>query len=340
MSFIQTILLLASIVTFGNSANAAGSPPRLWEVTGKNEQGVTGKFYILPVTHNGLAAEHDDYFYKTIVPIAMQADVFLSEKSLMFAHEAPSCPTPLADSRKNRKILAQARAAVEKATYDFAGPAPEPDGISEQDRLEIREAMHVMARMEAERLSEYGLLLQMKTYLVSTQFNYPERMPKLDADYMSRPEISHYLFFVREKAGRANASIDEKYDLFEMYCNMGERRAKYLQQQLAWWAPSNLIAPSKTEIARFSAGFVDSMKSGRASALFSTLPTLTTEYDQQVVCERNDKWIKRMRSSLGTDVRFYALGLMHVVQPASNNHFCDGLLVRLRKEGFAVRLVR
>lgn len=139
----KLLLFVLAVAGAGGLVRAADAPPRLWEVIGKNERGAAGKFYILPVTHNGLDVEYDDYFYKVVVPIALKADVFLHENATLVPRDVPACAA-----------------------------------------------------------------------------------------------------------------------------------------------------------------------------------------------------IKRMRSSLGTDVRFYALGFMHVVQPASNNHFCDGLLVRLRKDGLTVRLVR
>jgi hypothetical protein len=336
----KLLILSLALVAKNSSALSAGAPPRLWEVTGINAQGVSGQFYILPITHNGLAVEHDDYFYQKVLPIAMDADVLLSERATMFADSAPACQTPLADTRRNRRVLAEARAAVEKASYDFAGPAPVPDGASEQDRRDIDEAMHIMARMEAEKLSEYGLLLQMQTYLTSTQLQYPERIPRGGGGYGSRPEISRFLEHQRAIAKKANASIDENNDLYEMYCSMGEKRAKYLQQRINWYAPTHFVPPSEAQIARFSAGFAESMKSGRESALFAKFPSLSSEFDQQVVCDRNDKWVKRMMASLGTDVRFYAVGLMHVIESAPNHYRCDRLLVRLRKEGLTVRLVR
>lgn len=336
----QILLLLATIVAIWNPVYAAELPPRLWEVTGKNVQGVTGKFYILPVTHNGLAVEHDDYFYKTVVPIAMKADLFLHEASGMLPGDAPECPLPFADTKENRDILEKAYADVERALFDLIPPATARPGDTEEHRLQSREASRIFAHSITHDLSEYGLIISMDSYLYATQKQHPESLPKLDADHVLRPEIAHYIAYHRQKdRKKANASVDEKYDIVNAYCSMGEERPRYLQRWIALHDPTKFALPSKDEIVRINAGFVEAVRDGHMNGLF--VDAMDGYGDDAIVCDRNDKWLARMLQNLGTGVRFYALGMAHVLQPAPNHRGrCDGLLLSLQKAGLTVNVVK
>lgn len=317
---------------------ATDAPPRLWEISGKSDEGVTGKFYILPVTHNGLAVEHDDYFYKIVVPIAMKADFFLLEASAMLPAEAPVCPVPIPDTKEKIDILKKAHADVERAMLALMPPPPNLPGLTDQDRRNLREASRIFAHSVTHSLSEYGLLAAMTSYLTSTQLQHPESLPGIDPDYASRPEIGNYLRSQRHKIGRKeSASIDEKYDIFDAFCNMGPLRIHYLQQQLALLDPAKFSYPSNAVIARANTAFVDSIRTGHLSEF---LPWQQGVYDRQIVCERNERWLARMRKNIAGGVRFYALGMSHVLQPSRKDPTrCDGLLRRLQDEGFTVTLV-
>jgi hypothetical protein len=321
------------------SVGAADAPPRLWEITGKNAQGVAGKFYILPVTHNGLAAEHDDYFYKTVVPIAMKADLFLSEASGLLPADAPACPNPFADTKENRDILEKAHADVERAMFDTIPVAPAMPGDTEEDRLQYREASRIFARTITHDLSEYGLIISMGAYLTTTQESHPEKLPKVDAAYASRPEIAHYIAYHRQNDGKkANASIDEKYDVVNAYCGIGKDRPRYLQRWLALLDPTKFASPLKDELARMDAGFVEAVRDKHLNGLL--VDSMAGYGDAPMVCDRNDKWLAKMQQNLGAGIRFYALGMAHVFQPApSDKKRCDGLLLRLQKAGFAVKQI-
>ncbi|WLI90248.1 hypothetical protein Q4S45_03745 [Massilia sp. R2A-15] len=336
----RTVLNTFAIVGFCVAANAAEAPPRLWEVTGKNEQGVTGKFYILPVTHNGLAAEHDDYFYRTVVPIAMQADLFLHESSGMLPADAPACPIPFADTTENREILGKAHADVARALLNIIPPAAAMPGDTENDRLQAREASRIFAHSLTRDLSEYGLIIAMGSYLTKTQESHPERLPKADAGYASRPEIARYIAYRRQKDGKkANASIDEKYDLVNAYCGLGKDRPRYLQRWLALLDPTKFAPPSKNELVRMDEGFVDAVRDKQLNGVL--VDALAGYGDAPIVCDRNDKWLAKMKQNLGGGIRFYALGMAHVFQPAPNDKKrCDGLLLRLEKTGFTISVVK
>jgi hypothetical protein len=336
MMMLEVALPLSLI---SGSVGAAVAPPRLWEVTGKNDQGVTGKFYILPVTHNGLEVEHDDYFYKTVVPIAMKADLFLHEASGMLPDDAPACPVPLADTKENRDILEKAHADVERAMFDIIPSATMP-GDSEEDRLQLDESSRIFAHSLTRDLSEYGLIISMGAYLSANQKSYPERLPKADAGYLSRPEIAQYIAYHRQQDERkANASIDEKYDIVDAYCNIGKERPRYLQRWLALHDPTKFAYPSKDELVRMDAGFVAAVQEGHLNGLF--VDAMHGYGDAAIVCDRNNKWLARMVQNFGAGTRFYALGMAHVLQPAPNDtQRCDGLLLRLQKAGFTVSLVK
>lgn len=340
MSLVPKMLFFVLIVVgTSRSVLAVDALPRLWEVTGKNQQGESGKFYILPVTHNGLAAEHDEYFFKTVLPVAMSVDTFLHEASRLLPSDAPACPIPLADTRENRDVLEKAHFDVERALFDIIPAAAATPGESAQHREQSREASRIFAHSITKSLSEYGMILSMESYLSANQNAHPERRKKLDADYLSRPEIAHYIAYRRRDEKKANASIDEKYDNVNAYCSIGKERLRYLQRRLALTDPMKFKYPSKEEIGRMNAGYIEAVREGHLNSLL--MDAMDGYGDEAIVCGRNDKWFARMLHDLNRGVRFYALGAAHVLQPALNHpDRCDGLLLRLQKAGFTVSVVK
>jgi hypothetical protein len=335
---ILKLLFLAGALAASCSFAIAGDTPRLWEIKGKNSHDIEGKFYILAVTHNGLDAEYDDYLVRTVVPIAAKADVFFHEAGGVVPSAYPPCPVPLANTEENRQILRAVRDEVEDAHYNFSGAVNGIPGLSEHDAAEVQEALHTMAHDEAAALSEYGLIAAMESLLGSTLAQHPELWPKWSK---RRPQIANYLANQRiARQIKANKSIDADLDIFYAYCNVdGARRGRHLLRLVAENDPAKFKPITEQERARIDAAFDESLRRG---SLIGTLTDASAnEYSTHLVCDRNDKWMETMRKGLGTGTHFYALGVAHVLQPGPNNsHRCDGLLAKLRHEGFSVTLLK
>lgn len=340
MKFIPKLcLLVLALVAGGNSARAANAPPRLWEVTGKSEEGIAGKFYILPVTHNGLDVEYDEYFYKVVVPIALKADAFFHEDATLVPKEVPACADPLADTRENREILRQAYIDVERAAYDLRTPIPREKWMSEQDWREVQEIEHMLAHGPISKLTEYGLVVAMGTLLFNKQLHHPELFPKVD--YSVRPDIADFIADQRWKNGKKkNESIDKSTDFYDIYCAIGpQKRGQYLRQKIAESDPAVFKPMSREKREYYSQALVESVQKGYLTDPFDDHPN--DDYSRHAVCDRNDKWLIKMRQGMSDGIRFYALGGAHVLQPGpSNPNRCDGLLTRLRHAGYIVTLLR
>ena len=320
-------------------AFAENAPPRLWEVTGKSEQGMAGKFYILPVTHNGLDVEYDEYFHKVVMPIALKADAFLQESATLSPREVPACAAPLAETDENRKILRQAYLDVERAAYDLRTPIPREEWMSDQDWSDVQEIEHRFAHDPTAKLTEYGLVVEMGTLLFNKQLHHPELFPKVD--YTVSPDIADYIAHERWLKGiKKNESIDQSSDLYDIYCAIGPRqRGRYLQQKIAESDPALFKPMSKGTRELANAAYVESIRKGYLTGLLED--HADDEYSRHAVCDRNDKWIAKMRQGLNEGIRFYALGGAHVLEPGLGNPTrCDGLLTRLRHEGYTVTLLR
>src|SRR5450830_97175 len=339
MNLASTLLLLVLTIveTTGGVVHAAEAPPRLWEITGKNEQGVSGKFYILAVTHNGLEVEYDNYFQKFVLPIALKADTFLHESAPLVEREVPACAVPLTDTKENREILRQAYLDVERAAYDARTPIPKYEWMSEKDWAEVQEIENIHAHKPTSKLTEYGLVVSMETILFNKQLHHPEQFPKVD--YTLSPDIADYIAHERSVRGmKRSESIDKSNDLYDVYCAIGPtQRGRYLQRKIADADPALFKPMSKAMRELANADFSNSIQNGYLSGILEDSPD--DEYSKHAVCDRNDKWLSRMRHGLTDGIRFYALGGAHVIQPAPNHTRCDGLLLRLHKEGLTVRLV-
>lgn len=331
------VLILLAYTARLSSAAAAGSIPRLWAVTEKGHQGA---LYLLPVTHYDVETEYDDYFYKTIVPIAMKTDVFFLEAAPVESSEVPACPTPLADTPKNREILRQAYSDTERALYDVTAPIQKkPAGLTDQDWADVQEVQHIPTRRATSKLTEYGLILSMAKSLNMAQAQHPEWKSK--AGYLFNPDVARYLVRERMAKGiKTNRSIDTTNDVVAAYCNIDSaRRGQYLQKELAEYDPTKFVPLSKEKLARLNTSFVHSIQTGVLSGDVEASPQ--DEYFRHLVCDRNETWLMRMRQDLASgSTTFYALGGAHIFQPGVQHaNRCDGLLERLRKDGYTVTLV-
>lgn len=329
------LLIMFEIVGVGVAAYASEAPPRLWEVTGENKLGVRGKFYILPVTHNGLDVEYDDYFYKTVVPTALQADVLLQESAVIHPSEMPACPRPLADTAENREILRQAFIDTERAEYDRGPHFSRTEVMTEQDWVAVQQAERWFAHDTVSKLTEYGLIASMGESLHNFLSQNPDMARKVS--YQPRPEVADYLQHQRWIKGiKSNEPIDLSLDLAAAYCNIEPAtRGRFLKREIGRSDPLK-FKPMSSEIRqKGNVGFIASLKNAALSDMFADAQT--DEYDTHIICDRNEKWLRKMRNALGIDVRFYAVGMAHVLQPsARDRRRCDGLLKRFREEGFSV----
>lgn len=334
----KLLLFVLAVAGAGGWVRAADAPPRLWEITGKNEQGVAGKFYILPVTHNGLDVEYDDYFYKTVLPTALQVDVLLQESAIILPSEMPACPRPLVDTAENREIIRQAFIDTERAEYDRGPHFSRTEVMTEQDWVEVQQAERWFAHDTVSKLTEYGLIASMGESLHNFLSKNPDMAGKVS--YRPRPDVADYLQHQRwMKGAKSNESIDLSRDLAAAYCSIEPAaRGRYLQREIGRFDPLK-FKPMSSEIRqRSNVGFIESIKNAAISEIFTVAQT--DEYDRHIVCDRNEKWLKKMRDAIGIGVRFYAVGMAHVLQPsARDQQRCDGLLKRLREEGFSVKLV-
>lgn len=331
------VTLLISFLSTGLLC-AKEAPPRLWEISGENEQGVTGKFYLLPVTHNGLDVEYDDYFEDTVVPMALSADIFSFENAPLSSTEIPSCRTPLADTAENRSILHHARNDVERVAYETRTPIPRAEWMSEQDWKEVQEIERIIARDSVLKLSELGLIVRMDTLLIDKQIHFPETFAKVD--YVPRPDVANYLAHHRLKIGKTrNESIDLVEDITNFYCAIPPlKRGRFLQKKIAEADPLFFRPLSKHALVLAGNAFATSMRLNYLVEGFSS--EADDDFRRHAVCDRNEKWLREMNRGLGEGVKFYALGVAHVLQPGlADSGRCDGLLARLRQQGYAIRLV-
>lgn len=141
MNFVSKLFFLVLIIVGASgSALAADAPPRLWEVTGKNVQGVTAKFYVLAVTHNGLDVEFDAYFRDKVIPALDQSNIFSFEGASLAASQVSECPNRLEQTERNVEILRSGRDRVRAAYLRQLNSGEQPTGLSEEIQAAARES--------------------------------------------------------------------------------------------------------------------------------------------------------------------------------------------------------
>ncbi|MFZ6757882.1 hypothetical protein ACO0K9_11795 [Undibacterium sp. Ji50W] len=325
----------------GSRLAFAADVPRLWEISGTNQTGVSGKFYILPVTHNGLDVEYDHYLQRTIMPLALKADVFSHEAALLISFKMPACPVPLSDTPDNRQRLQALRDRVTRADAAMTMPTDEQADataarleLNEQQKRELHQANLYFVKSRVENLSEYGLHAAMIEKFSEILRKNPELKRQLGIDRTARSQIASFIALERKE--KTNASIENATEMLEAYCNMGDARLQFLEKYVTAYDPFNFKPMSDERIAHSNKEFSDSVSTGFLTPLWEGD---SKESDREIICGRNKNWIRTIKQNLGEGVQFYALGLSHVFQSKANPERCDGLLEVFRKEGYSVKLL-
>ncbi len=333
---VKAVMIIPFLITMliRSTCAVAGDVPRMWKVTEQTGQGHT--FYILPVTHNGSDQEYDGYFYKTVLPTAIGADVYFHEKALLIPEKMPPCRTPLAPTEENRRALKRAYEEVEGALYGLMVRPGSQLVLTDEERTALLGVKHWLAHDGTSRLTEYGLIVSMQTTLYNTLRHHPDAMPR--EAISPNPVVTDYIARERSiKGGKINESIDSAQDIVDMYCEIdGKNRGKYLLREIAKADPRKMSPLPDHIYEELQRDFVTTLKTGRLSGALRDVDG--DEFSRNAVCQRNDKWLDKMTKFDGR-ISFYALGFAHVFQPGSNSDRCDGLLESLRKRAYSVKLV-
>ena len=325
------LLALASVN--GEDSSITETPPRLWEVDGKGVNGQDIHFYVLGVTHSGLDAEYDPYFFKRVVPIFKQADVLSYENAVLNATQIPGCAEPLARTSENVEMLASARKKVALLYADWLGR--HEVGGSKLDS----EILKTISSKYAEGLSEYGLIVSLSTLQNSMiDRNNSDKSKKSD-----RVPVSNYL--VSQKNGIEVASIDEPTDIVEAYCSQAKNRPQMFKlafdgSSTPTEANNSLLAADKEferNKSKFDDDFVATLRNGSPSG---SLRNTNFETEKGYVCGRNKKWLSQMLRLPVGRIYFYALGIAHLYPSTAGNDDCPGLLKLLQESGLRVMPVR
>jgi len=217
---------LMSLLAFNTNAQ---SIPRLWKVTQTTDDGKPRQFHILAITHNGLDAEYDQYYEQTVVPVFKNATALFWEAAALNASTIPECPKPLAATRENARLIASARQLVVNESMAHYLRTVLPSDVNEEEREAIRMSQEIFAMHQAERLSEYGLLIGLQ---VQFQRSYAS-----EADQSERMAIPYTLLQLRPGINRV--SVDTVDEMIAAYCNLDTDRAREFSFQMKKWNATN-----------------------------------------------------------------------------------------------------
>ncbi len=301
----------------------------MWQVNASALDGKPANIYILGVSHSGLPAEYDDYYVKTVLPAFDTANVLVSERAAI-DQNAPACPIALPAGDASTDLLRRARehARLKRLkllnSFDMnkLRDSLRKAGMSEQVISDLQEANRRTAAQYADSLSESTLA-----------FALMEIEPEADAGAHRGP-IDGAL--AMRRPGIAFESIDTSADLVDAYCGAGTDRQLFLQGQLALFELREDAAALKVREQRANANFLASLERQVMVGL-GVLPSRA--FEESFICERNRKWVQRIKNKLGPEVRFYSLGLAHLLPSPFPNLSCTSLLESLRAEGMSVTLV-
>lgn len=334
---IQMVIAAAALVFVPNSsaqdggvreANSSGiassTPARMWEVTGGKNGKRIKPIYLLAVTHLGLPAEYDSYLDTKVLPTLKQADVFMDESAHIDPHAIPECKDQTIVSRKDREAINRARATAQKMVEKIL----EPMEMLARDVPNIHWVLEENARLDVERLSEYGIIVAMRAYRITLILrDKPNNSRKVQiADYLKEKKLnSRY------------ESIDAPDDLVQAYCDLGRERFKHLADEVEFYGneKSPFLTPEIVE--KENSGFIEILKSSLIQEWSST--ATDTEYRAHI-CNRNSKWLKRIEEIPTDQSAFLALGAAHFFPLREHNSPCEGILRDLKEEGYSIKLIQ
>ncbi len=299
----------------------------MWKVSATAPNGKPSQFYILGVTHNGLQVEFDSYYTQTVLP-AFQAAKVIVDESAPLGPNAPGCPVALPVDSVTNDLFTRARENV--IAYRLKEVYHMPDletgrkkGMSDELIRDIQAVDMKMASDYAENLSEFALYFLSGATLGET-FERTGLKPVQIELQLTRPQIPV-------------ESIESMEELAAGYCGTGViGRRELFHMKYERIAAMRDDARMKKFMESQNKDFTESLKQRKTVGTYVIGSPMVAE---AFVCGRNRNWVQRIKSNLGSDGRFYILGLSHLLSSPYPNLSCDNLLESLKAEGMSVTLV-
>jgi TraB/PrgY/gumN family len=328
--------LMLSLLLF-SIAGYAQTPPRLWEADIVGRDGAATKIYLLGITHQGINAEYDDYFFNVVLPAAKKSDALSYEGAnptvpmLSF----PACLTDLKNPASKAKID-DVRRIVRR--LDLKMKLQEQSAIKKMGGRAMNDAqVKSWSKLETDQLSEFGLIFAMN--IVAAYFQPPPKANVMHPDRLKATQLSVPFELARLNPSIPTFDVDLPMAAWQSYCDIGEPRIKFFESRTnAAKAKLKGTLPSLAEIQSMDSltlEFTNTVLTGRRTGSLAYFP----EQDESVICRRNREWIKKISEPSNRKTTFYALGIFHFFPIEHQYAHCDGLLADLRKQGMTVKLV-
>jgi hypothetical protein len=301
---------------------ASAERPRLWKIS-RPAAPAMSPAYILGISHQGYDDEYDAYFFDKVLPVFDTAAGLSFEYADLKKFQNVECPAPLAESAANQNMMRIARKLVRDRFENYLNTRIQNwnDVGDAKTQAMVRAAHADAASRYATSLSEYGVMMAIGDH------------PLNAAPRLGRPGVASFLR--ARRPAMVFDSIDEDKDMFDAYCGAGQDRPLLLQIQLV--AASDLEDVRNRGRQRAAEEFRRSLEQG----VFARSDVeLSQQGARSLLCERNQKWLGKIKNAMEQKPTFFALGLAHLMPAAAKNVPCDDLLSALRREGMLVDLIR
>ena len=306
--------------------------PRMWEVTGDIPGVGPTKFHILGITHDGFDIEYDPYLARVIVPTFNNARVLWHENAAFFAAQVPQCKAPLTGTAE-LELVRTLRSKVEKRFYN-SFPQGDKSQFDASTLEDIKFSNELFAKRLAADLSEFGLVVQLRSLRLNNREASPQDVPRPRKPNQVAQRGSITGFLVSQRPTIAQSSIDTPEEIFEAYCDMPER-AEYLKAQMEFWDSGASETISTDEMQSLNTQLTLALRTNSAPEVFKR--EFSVAQGMTWLCQRNKNWAKKMTEE-NNNGAFYSLGLAHLVQ-TERGPDCPDLKELLRRRGMTVKLV-
>jgi len=331
LKFFLAFAFTYAISTLALSAQPEEAP-RMWEVTGDIPGVGPTKFHILGITHDGFDVEYDAYLARVIVPTFNNARVLWHENAAFFAAQVPQCKAPLTGTAE-LELVRTLRSKVEKRFYK-SFPQGDKSQFDESTLQDIKFSNEIFAKRLAADLSEFGLVVQLRSLRLNNSETSPQDMARPRKPNQVAPRGSIIGFLVSQRPTIPQSSIDTPEEIFQAYCDMPER-AEYLKAQMEFWDSGGNETISTDEMRSLDTKIARAIRTNSVDELFKR--EFSDAQGMTWACQRNKNWAKKMTEE-NNNGAFYSLGLAHLVQ-TDRGPDCPDLKELLRRRGMTVKLV-
>lgn len=310
--------------------------------------------YLLAITHNGTAVEHDDYLEEVIEPAFKKSDTFRYESVNFYIGKDTRCVdfASTQEEINHSPIITQARALAASGYADILRNGQNNSGNPPWSGDIDKFAADTVAGWSdfdlfwAIFINKFGLKASVPSGshskwspIVDDLLLSLNEKDKKNQRTSDNPERINFLL----RAGDDHA-IESQADIVSAYCAVKGQRWNILSEAIKKLSTDQQFMLDTTFrdsiISTESDDFRALLQSG-GNIEFTDVRQQSSTLVEFLLCNRSHSWVKSINGLLEKyNQPFIALGVAHFFDIRREDLKCGGLLSDLQQDGFQIELVK